>query len=141
MVSVALACLLLVVITTIVHYEVFRGLSTYLPRLRIRSRVKLLIVMFSTFASHAMHILLFGLAFMVLARYFALGELGGSSVPSITTCLYFSAETYTSLGFGDIVPAGPIRLLAGVETLTGLLLIGWSASYSYLSMERFWHDM
>lgn len=53
-------------------------------------------------------------------------------------CLYFSAETYTTLGFGDLTPAGPVRLLAGVEALNGLLLIGWSASYTYIAMERFW---
>jgi len=57
---------------------------------------------------------------------------------SIGICMYFSAETYTSLGFGDITPVGPIRLLAGIEALNGLLLIGWSASFTYIAMERFW---
>jgi hypothetical protein len=33
-----------------------------------------------------------------------------------------------------------MRLLAGMEVLNGLLLIGWSASYTYISMERFWKD-
>ncbi|MFL6662236.1 MAG: potassium channel family protein, partial [Rhizobacter sp.] len=59
---------------------------------------------------------------------------------SLSTCLYFSAETYTSLGFGDITPVGPIRLLAGVEALNGLLLIGWSASFAYIAMERYWSN-
>lgn len=57
---------------------------------------------------------------------------------SFSASLYFSAETYTSLGFGDLTPNGPVRLLAGVEALNGLLLIGWSASFTYLCMERFW---
>ena len=38
--------------------------------------------------------------------------------------------SFTSLGFGDIVPTGAVRLLAGAECLNGLLLIGWSASYT-----------
>ena len=42
------------------------------------------------------------------------------------------------LGFGDVVPNGPLRLLAGAEALNGLLLIGWSASFLYLEMERWW---
>ncbi|MEO5607197.1 MAG: ion channel, partial [Polaromonas sp.] len=50
----------------------------------------------------------------------------------------FSAETYSSLGFGDLIPTGPIRMLAGIEALNGLLLIGWSASFVYIAMERFW---
>jgi hypothetical protein len=31
-------------------------------------------------------------------------------------------------------------MLAGIEALNGLLLIGWSASYTYIAMERFWSD-
>ena len=58
---------------------------------------------------------------------------------SLINCLYFSAETYTSLGFGDLTPVGPVRLLAGTEALNGLLLIGWSASYTTIAMEHFWH--
>ena len=66
------------------------------------------------------------------------GSLAGPAGFSLINCLYFSAETYTSLGFGDLTPVGPVRLLAGVEALNGLLLIGWSASFLYLAMERFW---
>ena len=67
----------------------------------------------------------------------------GNSGPagrSLASCLYFSAETYTSLGFGDLTPVGPLRMIAGVEALNGLLLIGWSASYAYIAMERFWNE-
>jgi hypothetical protein len=52
----------------------------------------------------------------------------------------FLAETYTSLGYGDVVPRGDVRLLAGIEALNGLLLIGWSVSYTFIAMERFWKD-
>ncbi|MDB5947629.1 MAG: two pore domain potassium channel family protein, partial [Ramlibacter sp.] len=52
--------------------------------------------------------------------------------------LYFSIETYTSLGFGDVFPLGQIRMLAGMEALTGLLMISWTASFTYLEMSRFW---
>ena len=30
------------------------------------------------------------------------------------------------------------KLPVGVEALNGLLLIGWSASYAYIAMERYW---
>jgi hypothetical protein len=29
-------------------------------------------------------------------------------------------------------------MITGVEALSGLLLIGWSASFTYLSMQKFW---
>jgi len=33
-----------------------------------------------------------------------------------------------------------LRHLAGVETLNGLPLIGWSASCTCIAMERFWEN-
>ena len=52
--------------------------------------------------------------------------------------LYFSTVSYTSLGLGDLYPVGPVRLLTGIESLNGLLLIAWSASFTYLVMEKRW---
>ena len=65
-------------------------------------------------------------------------SLAGPHSISPTAYMYFSAETYTSLGFGDVTHNGPVRLLAGTEALHGLLLIGWSVSFLYISLERFW---
>ncbi|MGH9929827.1 MAG: potassium channel family protein, partial [Pyrinomonadaceae bacterium] len=59
---------------------------------------------------------------------------------SLSASLYFSTETYTSFGYGDVIPSGDLRMVAGVEALNGLLLIGWSASYTYIAMVRFWSD-
>lgn len=137
--AVAAACALLIVLTTVVHYEVLRLLSFGLPRVRVRPRAKLLVVMFSAFAAHIIEMVLYGFAAYFLAHGLHLGSLVGTD-STLENFLYFSAETYTSLGFGDIVPGGPLRLFAGVEALNGLLLIGWSASYVYIAMERFWGD-
>jgi hypothetical protein len=46
--------------------------------------------------------------------------------------------SYTTVGFGDVVPVGPIRFLAGTAAITGLVLIGWTISFTALEMERFW---
>ena len=40
------------------------------------------------------------------------------------SALYFSAVTATSVGYGDIVPTGPARALAIVESAAGLILFG-----------------
>lgn len=135
---VALACVLLVTLTTLIHYEVLGFLSARLPRLRVASRAKLLFVIHGAFLAHAAEIVLYGAAMYALVHWFAAGTLGGAGGFGFMECIYFSAETFTSLGFGDVVPLGPLRLIAGVETLNGLLLIGWSASYAYIAMERFW---
>lgn len=133
-----LACALLIVSSTVLHYEALRVLNSTLPRLGIPNRTKLLVVMGGTFLAHAVEIALYGAALYILVRFLNAGELSGKAGFSLASCLYFSAETYTSLGFGDLTPTGPVRLLAGVEALNGLLLIGWSASFTYIAMERFW---
>lgn len=137
---VAAFCLMLLVATTIVHYEVLRLLSIGLPALRMPARPKLIIVILGTSMAHAVEIVLYGLVFYLLAGWLGVGTLGDPAHLSFPRCLYFSAETYSSLGYGDIVPTGSLRLLAGVEALNGLLLIGWTASYLYISMERLWDD-
>ena len=43
---------------------------------------------------------------------------------------YFGAALY---------PTEAIRLLSGVEALNGLVMVGWTASFTYLTMERFWN--
>jgi voltage-gated potassium channel Kch len=138
MATIGIACLLLLVFTTVIHFEMLRTLSIGLPRVVVPGRAKLIVVIFGAFLAHAAEIALYALAVDVLVRHFDLGTLGHAGRFSFNMALYFSAETYTSLGYGDVVPSGPLRLLAGVEALNGLLLIGWSASYVYIAMERFW---
>jgi len=132
------ACLALIALTTVIHYETLRKLHDSLPRLRIPRRTKLLVVIFSAFVAHGLEIALYGVTFYTLVHFVDGGSLNGPGGFSLLNCLYFSGETYTSLGFGDVIPAGPIRLLAGAEALNGLLLVGWSASFTYIAMERFW---
>ncbi len=136
---VATVCAALLVLTTGVHYEILRALSHGLPGMAIPARAKLMVVIFGTFLAHIAEILLYALAMYMLVRFAGLGTLGSGSHFSLDVALYFSAETYTSLGYGDVVPTGALRLLAGTEALNGLLLIGWSASYTFIAMERFWN--
>lgn len=140
MVLVGICCVVLLVLTTIIHYEVLRMLTIVLPAFGIPARAKLIVVILGAFFAHAAEIVLYAVAIYLLAQYAGAGTLGEASRFSLTQCLYFSAETYSSLGYGDVVPGGDLRLLAGVEVLNGLLLIGWSASYTYIAMERFWND-
>jgi len=140
MILVGISCIVLLLFTTVIHYEVLRLLTASLPAFRMPARAKLIVVIFSAFLAHAAEIVLYATAIYVLIRYLGAGTLGDPSRFSLAQCLYFSAETYSSLGYGDIVPGGDLRLVAGVEVLNGLLLIGWSASYTYIAMERFWND-
>lgn len=130
MLVVGICCLLLVGLTTLIHYEVLGNLNQRLPALTIPKRTKVLVVVFSAFIAHAVEMAVYGVALFLLVNDAGLGSLSGPAGFSFANCLYFSAETFTSLGFGDLTPVGPVRMLAGAEALNGLLLIGWSASYA-----------
>lgn len=129
---------LLVILGTFTHYEVLRLLSAWVPRIRIRPRARLLAVLLGTFSGHMLEICFYALAYFYLRDHFDLGTFGGQFSDSFSAYLYFSAEAYTSIGLGDIYPLGSLRLITGIEALNGLLLIGWSASFTYLTMQKFW---
>ena len=88
--------------------------------------------------SHLSQIMLFAGAYYLLRDNFGLGGFGGEFKDTFASFLYFSSETYTTLGLGDIYPSGSLRLVTGTEALTGLLMISWTASFSYLEMRRYW---
>jgi len=138
MLTVLLACLAVIAVTTILHYEVLSALDQRLPALRIPHRSKLLVVMAVTVLAHIAEMVIWGATMWLLVHHAAVGTLTGDTDLSLLDCIYLSAETYTSLGFGAVVPNGHLRMLIGLEGLNGLLLIAWSASFAYLAMEKFW---
>jgi Ion channel len=48
------------------------------------------------------------------------------AMPDLTSAFYFSAVTYTTTGYGDLVLPQEWRLVGGVEALTGILMCGLS---------------
>lgn len=44
----------------------------------------------------------------------------------LATSFYYSATSYSTVGYGDVVPAGNWRIMGAVEAVTGVLMFGWS---------------
>ena len=57
-------------------------------------------------------------------------------LPNVDTALYFSLATYTTIGFGDVVVGPGWRVLAGIEGLTGILLVAWSTAFVFAVVNR-----
>ncbi|MFO1105431.1 MAG: ion channel [Amaricoccus sp.] len=132
--------LVLVVLAVLLHYEVLRAASGLTPSLVIPPRSRILVVIFAAFLGHMMQICLYAGGFWFAEHILHLGSLTGAVEGNPLDYFYFSAATFTTLGIGDVVVVGSLRLLAGTESLNGLVLITWSASFTYLSMEQFWKD-
>jgi hypothetical protein len=142
MLYVAIAALLLVALTTLIHYEALRLLDSWLPRLPGPAHPKVLLAIGGVFMAHVLEIAVYATGYLWVMALPGTGDLGAPEQPaddvSWLTCLYFSAITFSSVGYGDVVPHGPIRMLAATQPLHGLVLIGWSASFAYIAMERYW---
>jgi hypothetical protein len=89
---------------------------------------------------HLLEINIFALGYFMICSFGDLGHLAGKSVLEPLDYVYFSFVTFTTLGYGDLVPQGPIRFIAAVEALCGLVLIAWSGSFTFIEMQRFWRD-
>jgi len=61
-------------------------------------------------------------------------------LPDAETAFYFSASTYTTLGYGDVLLAKPWRLLGPVESLMGVLMCGLSTGYFFVVLSRIYQS-
>jgi hypothetical protein len=120
--------LLLAAATVIVHYELLQFAGTLPRRFTVHTRPGIIIVIGVVLAAHILEASLYALS------YYALRHLEGD----LLDFFYFSMATYTTLGIGDLHLSGVMRLIAGVESLNGLVLIGWLASFTYLTMAEYW---
>jgi hypothetical protein len=127
-----------VVAVVLLHYE---GLSLIGRTIRGRAfhhRAKILALIFAQLSLHILEIWMFAVAAFLLTQWLGFGAILPVPSGGYLDFVYFSAITYTTVGFGDFVPAGPVRFLAGTEALSGFVLITWSASFTFLEMQRYW---
>lgn len=57
-------------------------------------------------------------------------------MPDLESAVYFSAVTYTTIGYGDVLVNPPWRILATVEGLTGIVMCSLSAAFFFSVMVR-----
>jgi hypothetical protein len=134
----------LVAMAVMIHYEMLYQLSRLMPKLVIKHRYRLVVGIFGALIAHVTEIWLFAFGYYFLIKYNSMGSLimfdSGETIHNIMDCVYYSFITYTTLGFGDLIPIGSLRLLTGLESLTGLVLITWTASFMYFEMKKYWDD-
>jgi hypothetical protein len=121
-----------------VHFEILSRCSRLLPVVSHRRRRRVLFLILIILLTHAVDMWLFAFGYFFLVELGGIGTLVGMEVPTLPDLAYFSATVYTTVGFGDVVPSGPIRFMTGMEAITGLVLITWSASFTFLEMQRDW---
>lgn len=130
----------LVAAAVLIHFEALNFLTILIPKLSIKPRLRILLGVFGSLFAHVVEIWTFAFGYYFMIHHEGYGSLQGHFDNSLMDCVYFLFVSYTSLGYGDIVAKGDIRFLAGLEALTGLVLITWTASFMFIEMQKLWKD-
>lgn len=138
--AVAIATIVVTAMVVTLHYEGLHWLARhYSGRAPTRSRAVMLRIMFALLALHVVEIGCYGVAYWGLLKIPDTGFVHGEhGLDTLFDAVYLSATTYSTLGIGDLAPVGAIRMMVAMESITGLLLVTWSASFTYLEMSRYW---
>ncbi len=131
---------LVVSIVVVIHYEFLFQLSKRISKLNIKPRLRIVFGVFGALVAHSIEVWVFAVAYYQKIKSGLFGTLEGNFDGSLLDCVYFSFTSFTTLGFGDIEPIGDIRFLTGIESLTGLVLITWSASFLFFEMQKYWEQ-
>ena len=136
---VGIVSMLAIGICVVLHYEGLRLLSDHLPRFKHHQRRRIILLILALLFLHSLEIWIFGLSYFGLMQFDGFGDLLGQPADRLVDIVYYSAAVYTTVGFGDIHPVGALRTMTGMEAVTGLTLITWSASYTFLEMNKTWN--
>ena len=83
--------------------------------------------------------MLLGLHLIEMAVWAAAYTVAGV-FPDFETSLYYSLKSYTTVGYGDVLPAPTWRLLGPIEAAVGILMLGWSTSIIVAAVQRIYNS-
>jgi hypothetical protein len=131
--------LTLVFATVLIHYEGLRLVSRSLQAVKaMHSRRKVMLSILWIFLIHLVEIGIYAFSYWFGDVVIDIGSFAGGRQTGLSDYFFFSAEAFSTAGLGDIYPVGPLRLLASIEPINGILLIGWSTSFTFLGMQHYW---
>jgi hypothetical protein len=125
-------------LVVLIHYEGLRLISLIAERSPLTPRLKMLVVIMGVVFAHMIEAGVFAIGFWLGAEMLNFGYFVGHAPTNAFQYYYFALETYTTQSVGDLYPVGGLRVMASLEPLVGLILIGWSTSLTFVLMRRYW---
>ncbi len=118
----------LVLLSKLLRLEESEERGSRLPPLSLRGAVVTIGIVLGLFVLHGAQIWLYAITYLQLG-----------AITDFSTSLYFSTITYAAIGY-DASPLDPRwRMLAGIEGINGLILLGWSTAFFVTVMGRIRH--
>ena len=114
-------CAVVHVLAVALSVPLFKSLATIVPEGKNPLRRIILFLLLTVavlLGAHTVQIWVWAATFML-----------ASELPDVATSFYFSAVTYTTLGYGDVILAEDARIVATFCAITGLLTFGISTAF------------
>lgn len=80
------------------------------------------------------------MAHIVQIWLWAFFYLSVGALPDLEVALYFSASSFTTVGFGDVFLDKQWRLMSAFEAANGFILFGWSTAFIFEVMSKLYKD-
>jgi voltage-gated potassium channel len=65
---------------------------------------------------------------LVEAAIWAAALFWWEAIPDFSTALYYSLTSYSTVGYGDVLLPESARLLGPIESVLGVMMLGWSTA-------------
>lgn len=92
--------------------------ATHLPPVTPIGIAVTIALVLSLFVIHAVEIWLFAFFYLMVG-----------ALPDISTALYFSTISYSTVGYSDALIVTHWRNVGAIESIAGVILLGWSTAY------------
>jgi uncharacterized membrane protein len=119
----------LLLLGRLTRFEEQEESNTGIQPFSVRGIAMIVAVVLGLFALHGTEIWLYAALYREL-----------DAVEGLRHAVYFSTQTYAAIGYSDEVIAPGWKLVAAIEGINGLLLIGWSTAFFVTVMGRLGKD-
>ena len=115
----------LLLLERLTQFEAVEENKLSIKALSVAGIAMMMIVVLALFVLHGAEIWLYALLYLKLG-----------AITDLRTAVYFSTQTYAAIGFGDDAMQSNWHLVAAIEGINGLLLLGWSTAFFVTMMRR-----
>lgn len=119
----------LALLSRILRGEAREERDHHVPALSVRTLGFTLLIVGSLFMLHGVEIWIYALFFDLVG-----------AVQGLETSVYFSTISYAAIGYSDHYIDPDWRLVAAIEGINGLLLLGWSTAFFVTIVARLGRD-
>ncbi len=129
---------LLVIVAVLMHYHGLTRIARFAFSGKYLTAHHLVMVILCVLCLHLAEILVFSGGIYISHNILHLGDFKGDREFNLIDYFHISAETFVTVGYGDLYPVGPLRVITSLESLTGILLVSWSGAFSYFTIQEIW---